>query len=99
MDILKDLLYPTVAEAKEELDAAEGLRADPEAPLFGQEGGLDSLGLVQFVVMVEDRLEDLSGRRLTLVSEQAMSRRASPFSTLGALAAHVEALLAEEQAS
>lgn len=93
MDILKDVLYPVVDEAKEELDSAEELRSEPEAPLFGQAGGLDSLGLVQFVVMVEDRLEDLTGRRLTLVSEQAMSKRNSPFATLGALAAHIEAEL------
>lgn len=95
MDVLKDILFPVVDEARQSMGSAQGLERSLEAPLFG-EGGLESLDMVRFIVLVEERVEDLSGVQLTLASDQALSRRHSPFATVGTLAAYVEECLAQD---
>jgi acyl carrier protein len=59
---------------------------EPETPLFGAEGGLDSLGLVSVVVELEQRLSDREGREISLMNDQAMSQSRSPFRTVRSLA-------------
>lgn len=70
------------------IDVARG----ENAPLFGREGVLDSLGLVSFIVAVEQALDDSLGLAVTLADERAVSQRASPFRTIGTLADYVVAL-------
>lgn len=66
-----------------------------QAPLYGREGVLDSLGLVSFIMAVEQAVEDKFGVALTLADEKAMSQRHSPFRTIGALADYVAGLMRE----
>jgi acyl carrier protein len=93
MQALTDVVYPVVADAKAALPSAGRLEPRPDCVLYGN--GLDSMGLVQFVVMVEERIEDLTGVALTLASDKAMSRRSSPFATLQTLADYITECLAE----
>lgn len=95
MDILTEILYPAVDEAKESIESAAELSRAPDAVLFG-EGGLDSLGLVRFIVMVEERVEDATQVSLRLASEKTMSLRSSPFRTLATLAEHIRQSLKDE---
>lgn len=94
MDVLTEILYPAVDEAKESIESAAGLSHTPDSPLFGN-GGLDSMGLVQFIVMVEERIEDTTEVELTLASDKAMSRKSSPFKTLATLAEYISECLTE----
>ena len=50
---------------------------------------LDSLGVVQLIVEVEQRVEAQHGISLTLANDKAMSQKNSPFRTVGVLADHV----------
>lgn len=68
---------------------------NPEARLFGKEGLLDSLALVQLIVEYEEKLFEKTGRALTLADDRAFSRERSPFRTPAALASYVSELLAE----
>lgn len=66
--------------------------------LVGTDAVLDSLGVVQLIVEVEQRVESVHGVSVTLANDKAMSARNSPFRTVGVLADHVIAT-AEEAAS
>ncbi|HXK20163.1 MAG TPA: hypothetical protein VNG33_20265 [Polyangiaceae bacterium] len=66
--------------------------------LVGSEPVLDSLGVVQLIVEVEQRVEQTHNISLTLANDKAMSARNSPFRTVGVLADHVIAT-AQEAAS
>jgi acyl carrier protein len=81
MDVLTEILFPAVDEAKRTIPSASSLERTPESPLFG-DGGLDSMGLVRFIVLVEERIQDLTGVEITLASDKAMSRKSSPFKSL-----------------
>lgn len=95
MDVLTEVLSPAIDEARRSIPTGTHLEAKAECPLFG-DGGLDSMGLVRFIIMVEERIEDRTQIQLTLASDKAMSRRSSPFRTVGALATYIEECLREE---
>ena len=95
LTVLEDILYPIVTEAQACIDTAKDLQKAPDATLFGG-SALDSMGLVRFIVMVEERIEDEMDVSLTLASEKAMSRKRSPFRTLQSLADFIDECLAEQ---
>ncbi len=55
-------------------------------PLFGEAGFLDSMSLVSLVVALEQAIEDRFGKPVSLADEKALSRRHSPYRTIGTLA-------------
>jgi acyl carrier protein len=55
-------------------------------PLFGEDGFLDSMSLVSMVVALEQLIEDRYGKAVSLADEKALSRRNSPYRTIGSLA-------------
>ena len=94
MNVLTDIVYPAIAEARTSIPSAHKLEPAPDCKLYGN--GLDSMGLVQLIVMVEERIEDTTRVALTLASDKAMSRRSSPFATMQTLADYITECLAEE---
>ena len=85
-----------VSEAIGELNlqrgADEQLGLQATAALFGA-GPLDSLGLVQLIVELENRIEDASGRRVNLADDEILGEDAGPFASVGALTAYVAEIL------
>lgn len=69
--------------------------AEPNPRIFGADGALDSLGLVNLLADLEYRLAGEFGREIVLASDRAMSRRQSPFRDADALTAYILELLAE----
>jgi acyl carrier protein len=65
------------------------LTVAPDAPLFGNGGQLDSMGLLALIIDVEEALE-AAGYHIILTAERAMSNRQSPFRDVPSLVAYVE---------
>ena len=91
--------YEIVVASLQEVFAQTGLAApekvDEETVLVGTDPVLDSLGVVQLIVEVEQRVEQGHGISVTLANDKAMSQRNSPFRTVGVLADHVVATAQE----
>src|SRR5512140_1577237 len=68
-----------------------------DAPIFGPASPLDSLGLVAFLIDVEERLE-ARGCPLTFTDAAALSQRRSPFRDVPSLVAYIERRLVEDVA-
>jgi len=100
--IARNDAYAIVVASLEEVFAQEGNAAPPnigeETVLVGEGAVLDSLGVVQLIVEIEQRVEGAHGVSVTLANDKAMSQRNSPFATVGRLADHVVAT-AQEAAS
>lgn len=88
---LEELVATVLREAvqAEELPVEVGA----ETPLFGEDGLLDSIGLVSLVVGVEQAIEERFGVTVSLADEKALSQRQSPYRTVGALADYASRLL------
>jgi acyl carrier protein len=68
--------------------------ASETTELYGENGHLDSMGLVAFLIDIEESLldEDL---QITLSDERAMSQSKSPFRTVDTLVSYIEMLISE----
>jgi acyl carrier protein len=69
------------------------LTVSPDAPLFGDSGQLDSMGLVALIIDIEEALGG-AGYTVLLTAERAMSRAQSPFKDVPSLVAYIEDCLA-----
>ena len=92
-----NLIYDAIDEVNQQLPPGQPLEKSPETVLFGKSSRLDSLGLVNLVVGIEQRVGDEFGVAVMLANEKAFSQKSSPFRTVGALAEYVETLLKEKQ--
>ena len=72
------------------------LSADDEiesTKIYGDGSSLDSMGLVNLIVLVENNIEDFFGKTISLTSEKALSQKRSPFQSVETLSNFVETLL------
>jgi acyl carrier protein len=86
-------IYQTIAELNGQLPATQQLAAAPETVLVGEKGQLDSLGLINLLVNLEDVLAAAVGRRIKIFDERLLANAQGPMATVGALAEHVAARL------
>ena len=91
------IVSSVVVEFNENLERKIPVERGLDAPLYGREGGLDSLGFVSFVVAVEQAIDDELGFSVTLADKKAMSQRNSPFRTIGTLVDYIVKLIPDQE--
>ncbi len=79
-------IYDAIDELNPQLQPERQLQKAEDTLIFGPDAPFDSLDLVNFVMVVEQNLMDLTGEELVLASEAAMSRKRSPYRSVSALA-------------
>lgn len=89
----QSLVMQRIISAVSDYTGVEAARLSAATALFGASGLLDSIGLVNVVLDVEQRIGQETGAALTIADERAMSQRRSPFRTVGSLAEYVAGLL------
>ena len=88
-----ELIYNAIDDINGSLD--EKLLKSPETSLYGKNSKLDSLGLVNLIVSIEENIEDELGIPIVLADERAMSQKHSPFRTVESLTDFIEILIKE----
>lgn len=66
-----------------------------DTELYGSNGYLDSMGLVAFLIDIEESLLDRD-LQITLSDERAMSQSRSPFKNVQSLTDYIDTLVKEE---
>ncbi len=94
-DRILQTIFNGVDEINMELPKEQLMEKSEDFVLFGQSSKLDSLGLVTFIVAIEQKFQEELGVTITLADERAMSQKRSPFATIGTLADYVFGLLKE----
>lgn len=92
---IEQAVFAAVDELNEGMLEEQRLNKSGSTLLYGDNGCLDSLGLVNLIVAVEEQIADTFEINLTLADEKAMSQRHSPFRSLDTLCTYIEARLAE----
>ncbi len=64
-----------------------------DTALFGHGGWLDSLGLVNLIVIVEEQIFEKFGVEITLSDDRAISQHDGPFQNVQTLTAYVSKLI------
>ena len=93
---IKDIIISSIEELNEEHNPEIEIKISSNSTLYGEGGELDSLGLVTFLVLLEQNLEDKFNKVITIADEKAMSQKNSPFSTIDSLVEYIEILLSED---
>tara|TARA_B100000745_G_scaffold210732_1_gene139573 strand:+ start:144 stop:389 length:246 start_codon:yes stop_codon:yes gene_type:complete len=75
----------------------EQLIKSPDTVLYGESSSLDSIGLINIIVTVEQNIEDDFEKSITLADQKAMSQKQSPFKTVESLAKYIQILIEEKK--
>jgi D-alanine--poly(phosphoribitol) ligase subunit 2 len=86
------IILEEVGILNEYLPESQQLELSPQTVLFGEEGSLDSLALVNLIVAVEERIEEDFDTTISLADERALSQTESPFRTISTLADYINSL-------
>ena len=91
-------VFASIDELNEVLPLHRRLEKAVDTVLYDTNGCLDSLELVNLIVITEQNVEDAFGVPVILADERAMSLRHSPFRTVSTFVAYI-ALALQAQAA
>jgi hypothetical protein len=97
-DIVSAVLHG-IRDANALLAPERALEAAEDAGLLHPPGRLDSLGLVNLLIAVENRCQTALGRPVSLMDAVGLPPEESPFRDVPTLVAHIETTLAAEGAN
>jgi acyl carrier protein len=91
-------VYAAIDESNEDRQDRPPLEKSLDTAIHGNASAFDSLGLINFVVAVEEGVERDLGVPIMISDERALSQDPNPFETVGTLVAYIDVLLSEQVA-
>ena len=86
------MIFGAIDEVNERLSGEEQLEKSINTALYGESGKLDSLGLVNLIVTIEQKVDEEYGITVVLAEEGELGDM-TPFATTGNLVDHVLRIL------
>lgn len=93
------VIYNAIDEVNQQKAEEARLQKSPETVLLGDSGELDSLGLINLTVAVEDNFENEFGYSISLTDERARSHETNPFQSVETLVDYICGLVEEKATS
>ena len=90
-----EIIYNSIEEIN--LQRNLNIEREPDTPLFGSNSDLDSLGLVNLIVNIEENINNEYDVSISIADNRAMSQKNSPFRNVGTLSNYITELLNEEE--
>jgi acyl carrier protein len=90
------VVYAAIDSLNEQLSDERKIRKDPTTVLLGNEGKLDSIGFVNFVVLLEEKCQQECGVSISLTETSAEE---NPFESVGSLIEYLERRLGVRKTS
>jgi len=94
-DEARRILYETIDVLNQQLPAAKRLAKAPDTVIVGASGSLDSLGIVTFIVALEDKAGELLGAPLQLLDDSLLIEPDSPLRTIETLTSYLMTMARE----
>ncbi len=89
------VIFESIDDLNSQMTDEGHLEKSMETALYGQKSKLDSFGLVNLIVDIEQRIQDELGFSVDLADEKALSQKNSPFLTINSLSDYICGLLKE----
>jgi len=89
-ELITKLVYSVIDEINLELPKTKKLKKKLETQLYGDKSEIDSLSLVNIVVLTEQKIEDKFNISVNLADEKAMSQKNSPYKTIKTFVDYIE---------
>ena len=87
-----EIITQAIVELNAESDGPD-VSADPDTPLLGDGGAIDSLTLVNLVILIERLADEQADKTIIVADESVFDPEINPFGTVGSLTDHVQRLL------
>jgi acyl carrier protein len=97
IDNIYKSIYKSIDEVNSQMSKEEQLIKSPDTVLYGDSSSIDSIGLINIIVTVEQNIEDDFEKSITLADQKAMSQKQSPFKTVESLAKYIQILIEEKK--
>tara|TARA_B100002051_G_C16640855_1_gene588538 strand:+ start:337 stop:636 length:300 start_codon:yes stop_codon:yes gene_type:complete len=94
-DNINKIIVDTINEFNKDLDEKSKISTNPKKKLYGEQSNLDSLGLVSFIVGLEQNIEEAFNTTISLADEKAMSQKNNPYESIQNLKNYIQKLLSE----
>jgi len=91
---IESIIYKAIDEINEISNL--NIKKNIDAELYGKNSNLDSLGLVNLIVGVEEGINNTFNVNISLADEKAMSQKNSPFRNVSSLTAYIQFMLEQE---
>ncbi len=91
---IQKVIFDAIEMANNLREADEKISASEQTDLYGNNGNLDSMGLVAFLIDIEESLQD-HDIQISLSDERAMSQTKSPFRNVQTLTDYIDTLIRE----
>jgi acyl carrier protein len=83
------VIYSAIAQLNPQLQKERQLQPSLNTALFGSEGKLDSLGVANLIVIVEQKLEEVYGFKVDLTQDDPFSLGNGHFRNISSLATYI----------
>jgi len=87
------ILYEAIDKTNELLPRGQKMEKKEDMPLFDKGGSLDSMGLINFVIAVEQSTEEVFGKAINLTVEIGNLKEYNWLRTVGVLAEYMGKLV------
>ena len=84
------IVYDAIDLVNPQLPPARRLMKTPQTVIVGPSGQLDSLGIINFLLAIEERASDATGVPVQLLDDTALIAEHERFRTVDALARYLE---------
>lgn len=91
-----DLVYLAIDELNQQFEGEKTLIKSETTTLYGKTASLDSLELINLIVILEQKLEDAFNVHIVLADERVLQMRNNPFESVNSLVDYVEMLCDEK---
>ena len=89
---IKIIIFDAIEMTNHSREDDDQIPISEETELYGTNGHLDSMGLVGFLIDVEESLLD-QGQEVSLSDERAMSQKNSPFQNVQSLVNYIDSVI------
>lgn len=90
---IETVIFEVLDEINLQLPKGEKIEKTPAVVIFGNNAVLDSLGFINFIVLLEQYIENEFKRSVSLIGENTLMQESMPFSTIGSLTDYLSDLL------
>jgi acyl carrier protein len=87
------VLFECIDELNQQLGKDQRIGKSADAVLVADGKGLDSLGFVNLIALVEEKCQERFGKALILTDSYTNDNRRDPFESVGTLAEYIELAL------
>ncbi|MFQ6118805.1 MAG: hypothetical protein ACE5KE_02845 [Methanosarcinales archaeon] len=90
------LVFSAIDEINQLCPAEERIKLSTDEILYDTKGRLDSLGLINLIVCLEEKIEDEYGVTISLADERIMDEKSNPFRTIESLVDYISSLFKDK---